>query len=223
MPHDIVERLKAEVKDPSIALELRVLMSEAVGFITEQKQYSNHMRHQIAARIPGDIAQRCDTWSSALSAVSRLKTERNNAQQEVERLKGRDGRWHAAYVKLSSGDIVVDNGDLVGLCATNDLMLEFDAIAGESPAQSLSEIQAAAVEAILSDLKRDMPDTNTLRRIFQRLQLRVDALRLSADQPITNRAENSSQLVIGSNSDRGGSGYDREVLGQNNEGDTVTV
>jgi hypothetical protein len=179
MKPEIADRLcaKATTISDDGDVELRTLLLEASGFIAQQKEYSDHMRHQIANRLPGDTTGRCDTWSSTLAAISRLKRERNDAYQEAERLNARDRRWHAAYAKLGEGEIVVDNGDLVGLCAPNDSMLEFDAIAGDSPAQAVAEIEARAVESILDDLRRDMPATNTASQIFKRMQLRVDVIR----------------------------------------------
>jgi len=199
MKPEIADRLlaKADAISDAGGVELRTLLLEASGFIAQQKEYSDHMRHQIANRLPGDTTGRCDTWSSTLAAISRLKRERNDAHQEAERLNARDRRWHAAYVKLGNSDIVVDNGDLVGLCAPNDLMLEFDAIAGDSPAQAVAEIEARAVESMLADLKCDMPATNTARQIFDRMQLRVDVIRMrgrcASDRAGVPRQSNSGE------------------------------
>ena len=92
MKPEIADRLcaKATTISDDGDVELRTLLLEASGFIAQQKEYSDHMRHQIANRLPGDTTGRCDTWSSTLAAISRLKRERNDAYQEAERLNARE-------------------------------------------------------------------------------------------------------------------------------------
>jgi hypothetical protein len=92
MKPEIADRLcaKATTISDDGDVELRTLLLEASGFIAQQKEYSDHMRHQIANRLPGDTTGRCDTWSSTMAAISRLKRERNDAYQEAERLNARE-------------------------------------------------------------------------------------------------------------------------------------
>lgn len=139
------------------------------------------------------------------------------AASELERFEFA-GRWSADCAKQADDARKEAMAEVERLKAQNIMLVEFGSAWAQKagaddqafdylseqlsqPKWCLAEIQARAIESILNDLRADMPDTNTARRIFQRLQLRVDVLR--AKQPITNPTENSSQLVIGdSNGDQ---------------------
>jgi hypothetical protein len=171
------------------------------------------MRLQIANRLPLEMLAdgKCDTWSGTLSAVHRLKTERNNALAEVDDLSAKEADYcnHIVEVDKKVYQLEAQNERLRealwqalqgweydGISDEHgSVYLECDKRVKESPAQSLADIHAQAVESLLSDLRRDTADTNPARHIFQRMQLRIDTLRASAHQSITNQAENSSELV----------------------------
>lgn len=202
---EIIDRLRTEANciDDTGDVELRALLAEAAEKLEQ---------FEFAGRWSADCARQADA-------------ARKEAQAEVERLKAHSNRWRAAYVKLTNNVEFADNGEGCYV-ACNELMREFDSIAEESPAQSLAEIEARAVEALLKDLRSDMPDTNTARRIFQRMQLRVDVLRQGLKQHGPEYADWASlqrefaeQGVKPGAGDRGVTGHEREVLGQNNEGD----
>jgi hypothetical protein len=172
MPNNLIDRLRsaANAIDDTGDVELRKLLADAA----EEME-----RLEFSSRHNADMYRQMDD-------------AREEALQEVEQLKAQNERLSVALWQALQGweydGISDEHGSVYREC---------DKRSKESPTQSLAEIQAQAVESLLSDLRRDTADTNPARHIFQRMQLRVDVLRQSVKKPITNPSEISSQLVDG--------------------------
>jgi hypothetical protein len=115
MPNDMIDRLRSAanaIDERSGDYEMHYLLLEAAGAIDDALS----MRLQIANRLPLEMLAdgKCDTWSGTLSAVHRMKTERNNALTEAQ----------AQAVEKFAGDFVygVCNGDGVGFEGLDESM-----------------------------------------------------------------------------------------------------
>jgi hypothetical protein len=185
MPNNLIDRLRAAANaiDDTGDVELRKLLADAAKDIGEWAENSALMQQQINDRLPGEIAKRCSSWPKTLMAVSRLKTERNSALEEVEQLKAQNARIRSVIGRIIRLDIDWP---------------EFEQVLNESMAQSLAEIQAQAVrkfgeEIGLFDSAYD--DQEYIE--VSRAALREHIDNLLANQPITNPPAISSELVDG--------------------------
>jgi hypothetical protein len=201
MPNDMIDRLRSAanaIDERSGDYEMHYLLLEAAIELEKMRSKFN------------------PDWSLESAAAESIREHQQiikGLQQEVNDLSAKETDYcsHIADVDKKVYQLEAQNGRLrVALWQAlqgweydgisdehGSVYRECDKRSKESPTQSLAEIQAQAVESLLSDLRRDTADTNPARHIFQRMQLRVDVLRQSVKKPITNPSEISSQLVDG--------------------------
>lgn len=223
----ITSRYTHQGREAGWKLQLGNVLGAEVVEVSEGIQALGQQYHKLldgypAGMTPTDVEKLKDANAELADESHRLRTLLDSYQQEVklyqrsseerqnhiEELQAQNARLRSA---LDYANCYLSASQLNTIGHGSKAHWEMkDALDGVR-VYSLAELQAQAVEEILRDLKCDMPETNTALQIFKRLQLRVDSLRHKATKPHQNAG------------DRGGKGYEREVLGQNNEGDTVTV
>lgn len=174
MPNNLITRLRAEANaiDDTDDIELRALLTGAADEM-ERVLFAN--------RYNADMYNQMDeARKEALAEVGRLKAQNARLREAIE--------YSESYLIKNPMNVIAHK---------SKAHMEMRHVLKESPAQSLAEIQARAVEVLKDRWSQDLEE----RQVYTRFEI-LDAL----DHEISRLKP-----------DRGGSGHDREVLGQNNE------
>lgn len=146
-------------------------------------------------------------WSS--DCAKQADDARKEAMAEVERLKAQNARLREA-IEYSESYLI--KNPMNAIAHKSKAHMEMRHALKESPAQSLAEMKASMVDECINFISAMEGNANA-NGYHLHAQALADAQEQLEDWATEIRDDNKG----------GGSGYDREVLGQNNEGDTVTV